>query len=86
MNLLEKKVKRNEEWFDGECVKCIVEKNKARERMIQREPRINYENYQEKRSQENRICRRKEEEMTQKQLQKVKNLINMMKEGNFTKQ
>jgi hypothetical protein len=41
----EKKVKRNKEWFDGECGKCIVEKNKARERIIQRETRINYENY-----------------------------------------
>jgi hypothetical protein len=26
----EKKVKRNEEWFDGEYVACIVDKNKAR--------------------------------------------------------
>jgi hypothetical protein len=41
-----KKVKRNEEWFDGGCVKCIVEKNKARERMIQRETKINYEDKQ----------------------------------------
>jgi hypothetical protein len=31
--------------------KCIAEKNKARERMIQREPAINYVNYQGKRRQ-----------------------------------
>jgi hypothetical protein len=66
----EKKVKRNEEWFDGECVKCIAEKNKARERMIQRETRINYENYQEKRRQANRICRRKKE-IIQKQVVEI---------------
>jgi hypothetical protein len=30
----EKKVKRNRELFDGECVKCTAEKNKARGRMI----------------------------------------------------
>jgi hypothetical protein len=81
----EKKVKRHEEWFDRECVKCIAEKNKAGERMIQRESRINYENYREKRRQANRIYRRKKE-MIQKQQRKLNNLINKMKEGNFTKQ
>jgi hypothetical protein len=68
----ERKVKRNEEWFDGEYVKCIAEKNNARKRMIQRETRINYENYQEKRGQANRICRRrKNKEMIQKQVEKI---------------
>jgi hypothetical protein len=67
----EKKIKRNEEWFDGECVKCITEKNKARERMIQREARTNYENYQEKRRQAYRICRRKKKEMIQKQVEEL---------------
>jgi hypothetical protein len=58
----EKKIKRNEEWFDRECVKYIAEKMKARERGT----RINYENYQERKRQANRICRRKEEEAIQK--------------------
>jgi hypothetical protein len=81
----EKKVKRNEEWFDGEYTECIVEKNKARERMIQIETTINYKNYQEKRRQANRICRRKKKEMIQKQLEEYEK-FNKKKEGNSTKQ
>jgi hypothetical protein len=54
--------------------------------MIQRETRINYENYQEKRRQANRICWRKEEEMIQKQLEEIEKFNKKMKEGNSTKQ
>jgi hypothetical protein len=39
--------------------------------MIHRETRINYENYQEKRRQANRTCRRKKK-IIQKQLEKIK--------------
>jgi hypothetical protein len=70
----EKKVKRNEDWFDGECVKCIVQKSKARERMIQRETRMDYENYQEERRKANRVCRKKKKEMIQKQPEEIEKI------------
>jgi hypothetical protein len=39
--------------------------------MIQRKTTINYENYQEKIRQANRICRRKKKEMIQTQLEEI---------------
>jgi hypothetical protein len=35
--------KKNEEWFDEECATYIREKNKARQKMLQKETRSNYE-------------------------------------------
>jgi hypothetical protein len=54
----QKRVVRNE-WFDQECRKAIEEKNKAREKMIQRETRGNCEQYKQPRLRANRICKRK---------------------------
>jgi hypothetical protein len=81
----EKKVKRNEEWFDEECFKCIAKKNKERERIIQRETTVNYENYQEKRRQANRIDRRKKKEMIQKQLEENEKYNKQNKRRKFYK-
>lgn len=54
----EKRLLRNE-WFDQEC---RDEKNKAREKMIQRETRGNCEIYKQLRLRANRICKRKKKE------------------------
>ena len=43
----ETKHKKNEEWFDEECAAYIREKNNARQKMIQKETRPNYEEYRE---------------------------------------
>jgi hypothetical protein len=39
--------KKNEEWFDEECASYVKEKNNARQKMIKKETRSNYEEYQE---------------------------------------
>ena len=42
----ETKYKKNEELFKEECATYIREKNKARQKMLQKEKRSNYEEYQ----------------------------------------
>ena len=56
------KHKKNEEWFDEECAINIREKNKARQKILQKETRSNYEEYQEWKRKTNRICNRKKRE------------------------
>jgi hypothetical protein len=53
--------RKNEEWFNEERATYIREKNKARQKMLQKETRSNYEEYQEWRRKTNRICKRKRE-------------------------
>lgn len=67
----EKKGKRNEDWFDEECARCISEKNKARGKMIQRETRINCEEYQKKRREANTICRGEKKQMLREELKVI---------------
>ena len=55
----ETKYKKNKEWFNEECLPYIREKNKARQKMLQKETRSNYEEYQKRRWEANRICKKK---------------------------
>ena len=89
----ETKYKKNEEWFDEECATYIREKSKARQRILQKETRSNYEEYQERRRETNRICKRKKRENMKKQLEEISQLnqqnerrkfyksVNIMKRG-----
>jgi len=89
----ETKYKKNEEWFEEECATFIREKNKARQRMLKKETRSNYEEYQERRRETNRICKRKKGENMKKQLEEINQLneqnerhkfyksVNIMKRG-----
>ena len=56
------KHKKSKEWFDEVCAIYIREKNKARQKMLQKETCSNYEEYQEWRRKTNRICKRKKRE------------------------
>lgn len=67
----DKKDKRNEDWFDEVCARYISEKNKARGKMIQRETRTNCEEYQKKRREANRICRRKKKQELREKLKDI---------------
>jgi hypothetical protein len=53
--------------------------------MIQRETRMNTENYQEKRRQANRICRRRKKEMIQKQLEEIQQFNQQNERRKFDK-
>jgi hypothetical protein len=71
--IAEIKYNKNEEWFNEECATYIREKNKARQKMLQKETTSNYE-YQEWRRKTNRICKRKKRENMKKQLEEINQL------------
>lgn len=67
----EKKWGRNEDWFDEECMRVIDEKNKCRQKMLQRETRSNCEIYKESRRTAHKLCRKKKREMLQRKLKAI---------------
>jgi hypothetical protein len=62
----EKKLERNEEWFDKECKKAVEEKNKYRQITLQKETRRNCEIYKESRRKAFKICQKKKREFIEK--------------------
>jgi hypothetical protein len=70
----EAKYKKKEEWFDEECATYIREKNKLRLKMLQKETRSNYEEYQEWRRKTNRVCKRKKRGNVKKKLEVINQL------------
>ena len=81
----ETKYKKNEEWFDEECATYVREKNKARQKMLQKQTRSNYEEYQERRRETNRICKRKKRENMKKQLVEINQLNQQNEKRTFYK-
>ena len=79
----ESKYKKKEEWFYEECATYIREKNKARQKMLQKETRSNYEEYQEQRREANRLCKRKKRENMKKQLEEINQLNQQNKRRKF---
>jgi hypothetical protein len=56
---ISKDAKNTNHWWDDECKRGIQEKNEARKKCLIRRTRTNLDNYQQKRTKANRICRRK---------------------------
>jgi len=81
----ETKYRRKEEWFDEECAAYIREKNKARQKMIQKETRSNYEEYREWRRKINRLCKGKKREMIKKQMEEINQLNQQNERRKFYK-
>ena len=81
----ETKYKKNEERFDEKCATYIREKNKARQKILQKETRSNYEAYQEWRRKTNRICKRKKRENMKKQLEEINQLNQQNERHKFYK-
>jgi hypothetical protein len=81
----ETKYKKKEEWLDEECATYIREKNKARQKMLQKETRCNYEEYQEWRRKTNRVCKRKKRENMKKQLEEINQLNQQNERRKFYK-
>jgi hypothetical protein len=65
---------RNEDWFDEDCRAAIAEKNRARQRMSQREARGNVRKYHQLRSGANKICRKKSKKSLSTQCEEVEQL------------
>jgi hypothetical protein len=59
--------------------------NKARQKMLQKEIRSNYEEYQEWRRKTNRMCKRKKRENMKKQLEKINQLNQQNERRKFNK-
>ena len=57
-----KDAKNANHWWDDECKKAIQEKHEARGKCLIRKTRTNLDIYHQKRTQANRICRRKKKE------------------------
>ena len=70
----ETKHTKNKEWFDEERATYVREKNKVRQKMLQKETKSHYEEYQEWRRKTNRICKRKKRENMKKQLEEINQL------------
>jgi hypothetical protein len=70
----ETKHTKNKEWFDEECATYVREKSKVRQKMLQKETKSHYEEYQEWRRKTNRICKRKKRENMKKQLEEINQL------------
>ncbi|KAG8235926.1 hypothetical protein J437_LFUL014282 [Ladona fulva] len=81
----ENKRTRNADWFDDECAQIIQEKNKARERMIQKETRMNTERYQRLRTEAKRICKKKKKEKMKKQLEDIEEFSKQKERRKFYK-
>jgi hypothetical protein len=59
---LSKDAKNANQWSDDDCKRAIQEKNEARGKCLIRKTRTNLDIYQQKRTEANRICRRKKQE------------------------
>jgi hypothetical protein len=70
----EKKSGRNEEWFDNECQAAIEEKNRDKQKVLQRETRGNQEKYEESRKKTSKICRRKKREWMKRNIEEMEEL------------
>ena len=63
-----KDVKNANNWWDDECKRANQEKNEARGKCLIRKTRTNLESYHQKRTQANRICRRKKKEWMEEKI------------------
>jgi hypothetical protein len=68
---LSKDPKNTNHWWDDECKRAIQEKNEARTECLIRRTRANLDNYQQKRTKANRICRRKKKEWLDNNIKEI---------------
>jgi hypothetical protein len=68
---LSKDSKNTNHWWDDECKRVIQGKNEARKKCLIRRTRANLDNYQQKRTKANRICRRKKKEWLDNKIKEI---------------
>jgi len=64
--------KERNDWFDDECREVIVEKNKARNKCLNRNTRVNREYYEQKRSEERKLFKKKKRELLKKKIEEIR--------------
>jgi hypothetical protein len=72
---LSKDAKNTNRWWDDECKGAMQEKNEERRKCLIRRTRANLDNYSQKRTKANRICRRKKKEWLDNKIKEI-NKIN----------
>lgn len=65
---------RNREWFNERCERAIEVKNQARQRLLQRHTRQNYEVYCARRREAKKICREEKRKMINRRLEDIERL------------
>ena len=83
--IAETKYKKNEERFDEECATYVREENKAKQKMLQKGTRSNYEKNQERRRETYRICKGRKRENMKKQLKEINQLNQQNERRKFYK-
>ena len=65
--------KERNDWFDDECKEIILEKNKAQNKCLNRNTRVNREDYEQKRSEARNLFKKKKRELLKKKQKKLEN-------------
>ena len=68
---LSKDAKNANHWWDEECKRAIQEKKEAKGKCLIRKTRTNLDIYQQKRTKDNRICRRKKKERIEVKIKEI---------------
>jgi len=64
--------KERNDWFDDECREVIVEKNKARNKCLNRSTRVNREDYGQNRSEARNLFKKKKRELLKKKIEEIR--------------
>jgi len=63
--------KERNDWFDDECREVIVEKNKVRNKCLNRNTRVNREDYEQKKSEARNLFKEKKRELLKKKIEEI---------------
>jgi hypothetical protein len=64
--------KERNDWFNDEFMEIISEKNRARNKYLNRNTRVNREDYEEKRSEARNLFKKKKKELLKKKIEEIK--------------
>lgn len=78
-----KKKERNSGWFDEECREAIEEKNKERQKMLQRKTRQKWESYSESRRKAKRMLKKKKKDFLKRQVEEIELMRNRKETRNL---
>ena len=64
--------KERHDWFDDECREVTVEKNKARNKCLNKNTRVNRKDYEQKISEARNLFKKKKRELLKKQIEEIR--------------